>query len=109
MPELDIATFLKGEDIVGDQELVFITAGDRSTIPGKDDKPDTVTFEITVEFKNGERRLWTMNKTSQIAIATTYGTNTDSWVGKKVIVFIQEQNVRGTQKKVIYARVPVAQ
>ena len=109
MPELDIAKYLKGEDIVGDQELVFITAGEKSVIPGKDDKPDTATFETTVEFKNGERRLWTMNKTSQRAVATTYGTNTDAWVGKKVIVFVQEQNVRGTMKQVIYARVPAAE
>ena len=109
MPELDIARYLKPEDVEPEAELVFITAGEKSFIPGKEDKPDTPTFEITVEFKNKEQRLWTMNKTSQKAVATTYGTNTDKWVGKKVVVFVQEQNVRGTMKKVIYAKVPVAQ
>ena len=108
MPELDIAKFLKGEDVDPEAELVFITAGEKGSIPGKEGKDDTPTFEISVQFRNGDTRIWTMNKTSQRAVATTYGTNTDAWVGKKVTVFTKEQNVRSTTKKVIYAKVPVA-
>lgn len=108
MPELDLNLWLKPEDIEPEAELVFIDAGKAGEIPSQDDGPGTPTFEISVQFKNGETRLWTMNKTSQRAVAATYGTNTDKWVGKKVIAFVSEQNVRGKQKKVIYARVPAA-
>ena len=55
MPELDIARYLKPEDVAPEAELAFITAGEKSFIPGKDDKPDTPTFEITVGFKNKEQ------------------------------------------------------
>ena len=59
-----------------------------------------------MELPNGDKKTWTMNKTSQRAIAQTFGTNTDLWKDKKIVVFVSEQNVNGTMKKVIYARVP---
>ena len=106
MPELPLDQWLKPEDVKPEAELVFIDKGVVGEFPAKDDEPAKPKFEVTVEFKNGQRRLWTMNKTSQRAVATAYGTNTDNWVGKQVTAFTTEQNVRGTMKDVIYARVP---
>ncbi len=108
MPELELAEWLKGIDIVGDIELEFTDVGERTTIPQGEGKDPKKAFEIGIKFPNGAKRKWTMNKTSQQAVATTYGTNTDNWVGKKVIVFTQEENVRGTMRKTIYARTPQA-
>lgn len=108
MPELDLEAWLKAEDVDPEAELEFIDGGGHGEIPGKDGVAPTKVFEIGVKFKNGETRKWTMNMTSQRAVATTYGTNSDKWVGKKVVVFVTDQNVRGTMKKVIYARVPKA-
>lgn len=108
MVELEIGAFLKPEDVKPEAELVFVTEGEKGRIPGQDDKPDTPTFEIQVGFKNGQKRIWTMNKTSQRAVATAYGTDTKNWIGKKVTAFITPMNVRGTMKDVIFARVPQA-
>lgn len=106
MPELDLNVWLKPEDVEPEVELVFEDSGKKTVIPGKDKEPDKPAFEITVIFPNGDTRAWTMNMTSQRAVAATYGTNSDNWVGKKVTLFTAEQNVRGTLRKVIYAKVP---
>ena len=106
MPEIDVELWLKPEDIEPEAELNFIDAGEKSSIPGKEGEADTPTFEIGVILSNGSKRKWTMNKTSQRAVAQAYGTNTDDWKDKKVIAYISVQNVRGTEKKVIYARIP---
>lgn len=106
MPELDIDLWLKPEDVEPEAEVVFIDAGEHGEIPATEGKPATPTFEITVQLKAGQQRIWTMNVTSQRAIAQAYSTNTDNWVGKKAIAFTTSQNVRGAIKKVIYARIP---
>lgn len=108
MPELELEAWLKAEDVKPEAELVFMDAGKAGEIPAEEGKQAVKTFEITVAFNNGQERIWTMNKTSQRAVATAYGTNTDQWIGKKVTAFTTEQNVRGTMKDVIYARVPQA-
>jgi len=98
--------WLKPEDVEPEAQLVFIDAGERGLIPGAPGKEDTETFEIGVRLPNNEKRIWTMNKTSQRAVAQTYGINTEKWINKPVTVFVSKQNVTGTMKKVIYARVP---
>lgn len=107
MVDLELDAWLKGEDVDPEAELTFVDGGEAGSIPGKDGNADTPTFEIGVKFKDGQKRKWTMNMTSQRAVATSYGTKTDAWIGKKVVAFTTAQNVRGTIKKVIYARVPV--
>jgi hypothetical protein len=47
-----------------------------------------------------------MNMTSQRAVAQAYGIDTKQWIGKSVKVFVAQANVRGTMRKIIYARVP---
>ena len=106
MPELDIDQWLKPADVKPKAELEFTDAGESGLIHNAEGEPSTKTFEIGVKFIDGSKRKWTMNKTSQRAVATLYGTNTDNWVGKIVEAFVVPQNVRGTMKDVIYARIP---
>jgi len=104
---LDVDAFLTPEDIGTEAELVFVDGGENGLIPKEGDQPDIKTFEIGVHLPNGEKRKWTINKTSQRAISTAYGVDSEKWVGKKVVAFVTPQNVKGTMKNVIYARVPV--
>lgn len=106
MPELDVDLWLTAEDIEPEAEITIADVGEQKELPvGEGEEPKKV-FEIGIVLANGEKRKWTMNKTSQRAIAKSYSTKTENWVDKKVTVFVSEQNVSGTMKKVIYARIP---
>jgi len=61
------------------------------------------TFDIGVSSPKWRGR-WTMNKTSQRAVASLYGPDTKEWVRKKVSVFLADTNIGGKMRKVIYAR-----
>lgn len=106
MPELELDLWLRPEDVAPESVLVFASEGMTGKIPGKEGEADTPTFEIDVQLPNSDTRKWTMNKSSQRAVAQIYGINTDLWVGKSVEVYVSKQNVHGQEKYVIYARVP---
>lgn len=106
MVTLELDLWLKPEEVQPESVLKFLNAGENSEIPQGEGKEPTPTFEIGVSLPNGDIRKWTMNKTSQRAVAQAYGTDTNNWVGKSVSVFISTQNVSGKMKQVIYARVP---
>jgi len=108
MPELDIEEFLRPEDVGAEVEVKLVDAGKPGVIRGGEGVADTPTFEITVQLPSGDQKLWTVNKTSQRTLASVWGKNTDAWVGKVAKLFTTDQNVRGTMKKVIYARTPTA-
>ena len=106
MVVLDLVDWLKGPDVEPKARLIVLDAGESgemATGKGEETKPK---FEILVQLPNGEKRLWTMNMTSQRAVAGIYGKDTAKWVGKPIDVFTQDQNVRGTPRSVVYARVP---
>lgn len=105
--QLEIETWLRPEDLnVGtDTSVVFLDEGRAGEfVKDGDTKP---TFEITVSLSPKEKRVWTMNKTSQRAVAGLYGTDTKAWVGKTAKLFIAETVISGKMKKVIYARTTV--
>jgi len=106
MAELDLELWLKADDFENDEEVEFTDAGEKTEIPTPNGEENKEGFEIGIKLPNGESRKWTMNKTSQRAVAQKYGVLTDRWVGKKVKLFKADQNVRGEMKQVIYARVP---
>lgn len=106
MPEIPAGVWLTPEEVEPEAVLTFVDAGQRSEIPAQGGRPAKQTFEITVRKANGVERTWTMNSTSQRAVAKAYGTNSDAWVGKRVTVYTSEGNVNGTPKKIIYARTP---
>ena len=107
MVELNINMWLVAADVEKCNTGKFVDEGEVSAIPGEGDKPGKPTFEIGIRLNNDVERVWTINKTSQLAIAKIYGSDTKSWVGKPFTLFVSEQNVNGTMKKVIYARTPV--
>ena len=106
MVELDLSLWLQAEDVEPEAVLTFVDEGERGVIPKPEGENDIPTFEITVKLPDGKEKSWTMNLTSQRAVAKGYGTHTPDWIGKQVTVFVTTQNVRGTMKKVIYAKVP---
>ena len=106
MVELDLSLWLTPEDVKPEAVLTFVDEGERGIISKPEGTADVDTFEITVKLPNGENRLWTMNKTSQRAVGKAYGAHTPDWIGKPVNVFVTTQNVMGTMKDVIYAKVP---
>lgn len=106
MPELDLNLWLKAEDVEPEATLMFLDEGEKGTIPGGAGKEDTPTFEIGVQLPSGNKRQWTMNMTSQRAVAQAYGVDTKLWIGKPVKVYTAQGNVGGTMRKIIYARVP---
>lgn len=108
MPELELEEWLKGEDVEPEADLIFIDEGAQKMLPQEGDTPDKKVFEIKVSLPSKEIKLWTMNVTSQRAVAQTYGKNTKEWVGKTVKVFVTTQPVGKVMRKVIYARIPAA-
>lgn len=92
--------FLRPED-VQDGDLVKIL--DEGEIRKKEDtRFERDVFNINIALSNGETRSWTMNKTTQKAIAAKHGKETKEWIGKKVRIKKIRENVRGTMRDVIY-------
>ena len=105
---LDLPEFLTPKDIGDEKIVVIIDEGAAGTIRKGEGEVDVKTFELGVEVGQGNRKLWTMNKTSQRTLLTAWGKDTSKWIGKQATLFTVDQNVRGTMKKVIYARTPAA-
>ena len=106
MVVLDIKPFVDPDEVVGEPEVLIVSEGEQVEIRVDDKEDPKKAFQLVIKLPNGMERLWTVNKTSQRTIARKYTTDTKVWVGKKVVLFLVAQNVRGTMKKVIYARLP---
>ena len=106
MPELDLPLFTSAEDIGTEANVRITDAGKAIEIPVAEGQKKIPTFEIGVMFPSGDRRIWTINKTSQRALAGKWGMKTEDWVNKVATLFVIEQMVGKALKKVIYARVP---
>ncbi len=106
MPELDIAEFLKGDDIKGDTNIRIADKGEKGTLKEGEGKEPKPIFSIGVILPSGEKKTWTMNKTSQRTLAAKWTKHTETWVNKVATLYTDDVNVRGTMRKVIYARTP---
>ena len=109
MVDLDLDLWLTPEDIPAETVVYFIDEGEKNVISKPGDEEDIPVFNITVKLPDTKNKVWTMNKTSQRAVAKAYGTDTNLWINRPVTLFVTEQNVMGTMKKVIYAKVPETQ
>jgi len=91
--------FLRASD-VEDGEVVTLL--DEGTIREADFGTGRVkqVFEILVEHK-GEKKLWTVNKTTLKNLVQAFGNETSKWVGKKVKLTKVKVNVRGQLKDAI--------
>ena len=58
-------------------------------------------YQILLEME-GEEYKWLANKTSVRKLAKKYGTDSENWIGKKVKLWLAQQNVGGVMKDVIY-------
>ena len=106
MVELDLQEFLGPDDIGVENNVKIADEGKAGLIRGGEGKEDVPTFEIGVILPSGEQKLWTMNKTSQRTLASKWSKDTKQWIGKTATLYTTDQNVRGTMKKVVYARTP---
>jgi len=61
----------------------------------------TDRYEILVDMDD-EQYKWLANKTSIRKLAKKYGTESENWIGKKVSLWLAQQNVGGAMKNVIY-------
>jgi len=104
MVQLQLREYLSKDDFPksGVMKALFLDAGVFGTAVF--DGVESEKFEINIELTTGDHRTWTMNKTSQRAVAEIYGTETDKWVGQAVELFLMDANVSGKIRKVVYAR-----
>ena len=106
MVDLELDLWLTPEDIPTETVVYFNDAGEQGVISKPGDEADVPVFNISVKLPDTTNKIWTMNKTSQRAVAKAYGTDTSLWINRPVTLFVTEQNVMGTMKKVIYAKTP---
>jgi hypothetical protein len=60
-------------------------------------------FEINIELSNGEKRAYTMNKTSICNVAKEFGDDSKKWIGQKINFDVVQQKVKGEIKDVVYS------
>lgn len=107
--KIEVGSFLEPEDIKGATKDKPATA----TIEDVEfTKAEDLPFEseegrytIHLKLSSGKEKGWGANKTSMRAIMKEYGDESDDWKGKKVKLYLLDQNVRGEMKKVIYGEV----
>lgn len=103
MVKLELGDWLKATDMQEgeDMNVVFTNEGtyQDGTINGK---PIT-QFVIGVTDGHNQKQ-WSMNKTSQRAVASWWGDDTAAWVGKNITIYTNQENVQGDMRRVIYAR-----
>jgi hypothetical protein len=105
MPVLTLGEWLRPSDL---KDGDILTIADEGTVRSASETPfGREVFEIRVRLPGGEEKVWTMNLTTQRRLIDAWGKDTRSWVGRKVRVQLQQQNVRGIVKTVIYGT-PVA-
>jgi len=104
--KIDTPFYLKGEHVSGtvdDPQVAEIIGVDKVA---EDELPENWEgLRWQVEIKIGEDNwFWIPNKTSLQNIVAAFGRETDNWRGKKILLWTTTQNVRGQQKRVIYAK-----
>ena len=65
--------------------------------------------EKPVLFFEGEERGLVLNKTNSRAISAAYGYETDTWAGKRVILFSTTVDFQGSTVDAIRVKIPKAQ
>lgn len=103
MVKLELGDWLKAEDLneQGDTQVQILNEGEYRD--GEINGKPLTQFVIKVTDGQTEKQ-WSMNRTSQRAVASHYGADTAAWVGKMVSLYVNTENVQGKMRKVIYAR-----
>lgn len=103
MPEIKIIPYLKGDEVKTELEVTFLSPHEEVTYEN-DDGTEKHSSQILIELPNKEKRLWSMNKTSQQTLVRQLGSNSDKWTGQKATLISIASNVMGQLKQVIYAK-----
>lgn len=90
--------YIKAADLQGREATVTIDRAEIETL-GDDRK-------LVLYFKGKEKGLVT-NRTNADRIAHLYGSNTDSWIGRQIILFCDMVNFQGRVVEAIRVRGPV--
>ena len=101
MTKINTSDFLKASDLNGDTTAIFVNEGVyvKSQFKDANDNPRT-NFNIKIRIGDDEK-TWTMNKTSQKAVAESYGNETSLWLHKPVILKKLKMMVGNTMKDVV--------
>ena len=96
----DLHVWLRPEDLGAEASVKFTDEG--RTVSKEETGFGEDGFEIGVILPSNEKRVWTMNKTSQRAVARVLGFDTSLWIGKSVQLTVSEVVVSGQRKKAIF-------
>jgi len=108
MTKIKLDSFVSPENLAGataDKPKEAVIKG-YSLVQPKDlpFESEEARHQLSVEL--GEDELtWLPNKTSLKAFIAAFGDESESWVGKKIKLYLVDQNVSGQMKKVVYGKV----
>ena len=90
----ELNTFLRREDVVQDDIITFVDAGEIKDVDfskNKDGSGMKRVFQISLELPNGSVKMATLNKTSCGLLSQAWGEDTLTWAGKKAkITFVKQ-------------------
>lgn len=86
-------SFLTAELVDDGTEVKIVDEGEE--VPAEESKFDRDSVRITVETENGLQYKWTLNKTTVKNLISEYGSESEEWVGKSVVLNKVKQNVAG--------------
>lgn len=97
----NVGNYLSANDI-GDRgkKVKILAEGSYIEKIFKDEKRRRL--EIPLLLPNGEKKVWTLNRTSESVMAGILGKDTKEWVGKEVYLISVNQIVQGSLKQIIY-------
>ena len=100
MVKLKASKWLRPKDVNNGE---IITIVDEGKSKSADETPfGRAVFEIGVRLPSGEKKIWSMNRTTQRRCMEAWGNETRNWVGKRLRIELKQQNVKGVMKTVIY-------
>jgi len=107
MPKIDTNNYLRAADFEGEINVVVIDAGKfvEKEYSGKTSKK----LEVGIQMPDKTIKTYSINWTSQRAIAKAYGDTTEEWVGKSIVLFKAQQPVNGVMKDIVYSKAPVVE
>jgi hypothetical protein len=88
-------------DGVNDGDVIEI-CGKGRFVSAEESTFERAYLEIQVKLPNGKYKLWTPNKSTLKNLAKEFGDDADLWLGRKVKLTKERQNVRGKMIDVIY-------
>lgn len=99
-PELKNATKDKPVDVT----ILRVELVAAEDLPEQFENREDDRYQLVVQFKGSEDEMkWMPNKTSLKSIVAVMGDESDAWHGKKIGLFLIDQNVGGKIKKIVYA------